>query len=422
MARHRPQHLIGASPSGGGRRGTRGAIAVALLALVGVGGAAVAQTRDDGAVEAATPSVTDASPSTTTTTTTTPTTAPPRRQATIAFGGDVLIHSPVWQAASTADGYDFSPMLAPIAPVLEGADLAICHLEVTLAGSGDGLSSYPRFRAPAALATDLAEAGFDGCSVASNHALDFGEQGVVATLDALDAAGLRHAGTARSPEEDQVPARYEADGIQIAHLSYAYGFNGFTRPAGKEWLVDQIDPALILRDAVSARAAGAEVVIVSLHWGNEYAHDVTAAQQAVADALAASPGAVDLVVGSHAHVVQPISKVGSMWVVWGMGNLLSNNSPAGCCRDEVTDGVVVTVGIGDLDAPGGPVGVTSVAVTPTWNERAGFRVLPIAATVADGTAPDLVADLRSSYARTLAQVLALGGTDLGIVADPPLPG
>ena len=208
------------------------------------------------------------------------------------------------------------------------------------------LSSYPRFRAPRELARDLAEAGYDGCSVASNHALDFGEQGVVATLDALDEADLAHAGTARSPEENTRPAWYDVDGIAVAQLSYAYGFNGFVRPAGKEWLVDQIDPALILADAQAARDAGAELVVVSMHWGNEYRHEVVEAQQTVADALAAVPGAVDLIVGHHAHVVQPISKVGEMWVVWGMGNQLSNNAPR-CCPAETTDGVVVTVTIGD---------------------------------------------------------------------------
>ena len=353
-------------------------------------------------------------PSTTTTSTeppTTTTTAPPLRSATIAFGGDILIHSGVWEAADTGEGYDFSPMLAPIAPRLTEADLAICHLEVTLARPEEPLSSYPRFRAPGVLATDLAEAGFDGCSVASNHALDFGEQGVVATLDGLDGAGLAHAGTARAPE-GRVPAIYDAGGIRVAQLSYAYGFNGFVRPAGKEWLVDQIDPALILADAHAARAAGAELVVVSLHWGNEYVHEVVAAQQDVADALAADPGAVDLVVGHHAHVVQPISKVGSMWVVWGMGNLLSSNSPR-CCTTEATDGVIVTVTIGDT-AAGGPVGVTSIAFTPTWNERAGYRVLPAEATLVAGTEPALAADLQASLDRTTGHILSLGGTELGV--------
>jgi Bacterial capsule synthesis protein PGA_cap len=375
-----------------------------LVLVVTVIGGAMVFEHDVAPVQAA------ASPTTTDPSTTTTTAAPPR-SATLAFGGDILIHSGVWKAAETGLGYDFSPMLAPIAPRLTAADLAICHLEVTLGRPEDALSSYPRFRAPGTLAVDLAEAGFDGCSVASNHALDFGEQGVVATLDRLDAAGLVHAGTAAAPEE-KGPATYDAGGIRVAQLSYAYGFNGFVRPAGREWLVDQIDPALILADAHAARAAGAELIIVSLHWGNEYVHEVVATQQLVADALAADVGAVDLVVGHHAHVVQPISKVGSMWVVWGMGNLLSNNSPR-CCTTEATDGVIVTVGIGD-SASGGPVGVTHVSFTPTWNERARYRVLPAEDTLVAGTEPALAADLRASLDRTTGHVLRLGGTELGV--------
>lgn len=351
---------------------------------------------------------------------TTTTTLPPPRTATVVFGGDVLIHQGVWSAAAVPGGFDFSPMLAPIAPVLTAADLALCHLEVTLAPAGGTLSGYPRFRAPGALAADLAEAGFDGCSVASNHALDAGAQGITSTLDLLDAAGLGHAGTARTPEEDRQPATYVAGGIAVAHLSYAYGFNGLRPPADEPWRVDAIDPARILADARDARAAGADAVIVSLHWGNEYDHDVTAHQQAVADALAAVPGAVDLVVGHHAHVVQGISKVGDLWVVWGMGNLLSNNSP-GCCRDDTTDGMLVTVALGDRPDRAG-VAVTAVRFTPTWNERRTFQVLPAAETLAAGVAdPELAADLRASYARTAQHALALTGGALPVTPTAALP-
>jgi poly-gamma-glutamate synthesis protein (capsule biosynthesis protein) len=337
------------------------------------------------------------------------------------FGGDVLIHQGVWSAAAVpSGGFDFSPMLAPIAPALTAADLALCHLEVTLAPAGGTLSGYPRFRAPGALATDLAEAGYDGCSVASNHALDAGAQGITTTLDLLDAAGLGHAGTARTPEEDRRPATYVAGGIAVAHLSYAYGFNGLQPPAEEPWRVDPIDPARILADAREARAAGAETVIVSLHWGNEYDHDVTAHQQGVADALAAVPGAVDLVVGHHAHVVQGISKVGDLWVVWGMGNLLSNNSPR-CCRDDATDGMLVTVALGDRPDRAG-VAVTGVRFTPTWNERRTFQVLPAAETLAAGVAdPALAADLRASFDRTTQHALALSGGTLPITPTAVLP-
>jgi poly-gamma-glutamate capsule biosynthesis protein CapA/YwtB (metallophosphatase superfamily) len=411
--RHRPQHLVD-----GPRRGRIALAVVAVLVLAGGATAlAIASSDDDPAVAATgSSSTTTAAPPTTASSTTT-TTLPPPRTATVAFGGDVLIHSGVWRAAATGAGYDFTPMLAPITPQLSAADLAICHLEVTLARPGDALSGYPRFRAPTELAADLAEAGYDGCSVSSNHALDFGEPGVVATLDALDQAGLAHVGTARSPEEDAAPAVYDAAGITVAQLSYAYGFNGFVRPSGKEWLADQIDPALILADADAARAAGAEVVVVSMHWGNEYRHEVVEAQQTVADALAAVPGAVDLIVGHHAHVVQPISKVGQLWVVWGMGNQLSNNATR-CCPGETADGVIVTVTIGDT---AGGVAVTDIAFTPTWNERSTFRVLPAAATVVAGAEPALEADLRASYQRTVGYILGLGASDLGVAPDEVLP-
>lgn len=396
-----------------------------MLLLVAVGLAAAASSACAGSRpgdgprdEVPLPAVTTTEPPSSTALTATTTTTAPRREATIAFAGDVLIHSAVWRAAATGGGYDFTPMLAPIAPLVSAADLAICHLEVTLGLPGDPPSTYPRFRAPRELAGNLAAAGWDGCSLASNHALDFGEQGVVATLDAFDEVGLGHAGTARTPEERARGARYEPGGIRVAHLSYAYWFNGLTVPPGRAWLADQIDPTLILADARAARAQGAELVVVSLHWGDEYRHEVSAAQQAVAEALAAVPGAVDLVVGHHAHVVQPISKVGALWVVWGMGNLLSDNSPP-CCVREATDGVVVTATVGDTDDG---VAVTGIEFTPTWNERDTFRVLPAATALAEGTAsPQLAADLRASFDRTTYIALSLGAAGAGVAPDRQRP-
>lgn len=404
MGRYQPRHLAPKRSRGQPQRLLVVGAVATLVVVVGTGlvlASAAGDQREH--VSSAGPPDVGAVTSAASTTTI----APPRRSATIAFSGDILIHSGVSAAAEVPGGHDFGPLLAPVAPQLAAADLALCHLEVTLARPEDPLSSYPRFRAPSALAANIAASGFDGCSVASNHALDFGEQGVVATLDALDAAGLGHAGTARSPIEDTQPGRYTPGGIDVAHLSYAYGFNGFTTPADKPWLVDQIDPTRILTDAAAARAAGAEFVVVSLHWGNEYAHGVVEAQQVVATALAAEPGLIDLIVGHHAHVVQPISKVGGIWVVWGMGNMLSNNVPR-CCPDEATDGVIVTVRIAEGARPGEPVSVTGIAFTPTWNERTSFRVLPIASTLLGG-APSgaLAADLRASYDRTVANIMAL---------------
>jgi poly-gamma-glutamate synthesis protein (capsule biosynthesis protein) len=344
-----------------------------------------------------------------------PTTTSPRH-ASLLFTGDTIVHTQVLAAATTTRGVDFAPMLAPVAPMISNADLAVCHLETTLGLPGQSYHDYPQFRAPPELAQAIADAGFDGCSTASNHAIDFGLRGVSATSAMMEANHLQHTGTAANPEASGAPARYSANGISVAQLSYTYGSNGAI-PAKVAWMLNVIDPARILADAVLARSRGAEIVVVSLHWGSEYVHEITAAQRKVAAALAAQPGVIDLVVGSHAHVVEPISQIGSMWVAWGMGNFLTDNSHASSPNDEA-DGVMVRVTVGDRS--GGGVGVTQISVTPTWNERRHFRVIPIASALGSGetfgVSPAL---LRASFERTMRFINAAATTP--IEADTPLP-
>ncbi|WP_255347162.1 CapA family protein [Cellulomonas sp. KRMCY2] len=148
-----------------------------------------------------------AEPTRSPTPTPTPTpTRPPDAVFTLVAAGDVLLHEPVIGSARTADGYDFAPLLAPIQPWVAGADLALCHLEVPIAPPGTPTSGYPMFGAPVEITASLAANGWDGCSTASNHSVDRGLAGVVTTLDALDAAGLGHVGTARTAEEAAAPA------------------------------------------------------------------------------------------------------------------------------------------------------------------------------------------------------------------------
>jgi hypothetical protein len=194
------------------------------------------------------------------------------RSFTIVAGGDVLLHSQLQREGrrlAGGTGYDFGPLFAPIAPVVGAADLALCHLETPLSADDGALSSYPVFNVPNELADAIGGAGFDGCSTASNHALDRGAPGIDATLFHLDRVGLGHAGTARTPEEAASVRSYRAGGATVAHLSYTYGFNGFRLPAGEPWRANAIDADRILADAAVARAAGADLVVVSLHWGVE---------------------------------------------------------------------------------------------------------------------------------------------------------
>ncbi len=325
----------------------------------------------------------------------------PTRPVTVAFAGDVLPHRRVNDRAAShaAGGFDFAPLLDPVRPVLERADLALCHLEVPIAPTGEAITAYPSFGAPAALVDGIAAAGWDGCSVASNHSLDRGVRGVATTLGQLDRVGLGHAGTARSRAEGGSITRYRVDGVRVAHLSYTYGLNGHGVPDDAPWTVNTIDPARIRQDAARA-ADAAEVVVVSLHWGTEGVHEPSPAQRALLDALLPSDD-IDLVVGHHAHVVQPIERVAGTWVLFGLGNHLSNQ-----VADDERDGLLALVTF----APGDDGwDVTGIEAVPTWVDLDTHRVVPATGVGAD-THPDLRDQLAASHARTRS-VLAPDGRD-----------
>lgn len=355
--------------------------------------------------------------STSTSTSTTTTTRPlgPTR-ITLAFAGDLLPHGPV-NARAAANGrargvaFDYAPMLAPMAPIVGGADVAICHLEVPVHPPGEAVSTYPSFGAPPELVDGAKAAGFDGCSNASNHSLDRGRAGIAATLDRFDQVGLRHAGTARSVEEGAATTVYDVDGVRVAHLSYAYGFNGYRIPADAPWAVNQIDPSRIRGDAARARAEGADLVVVSLHWGTEYVHEPSAYQRQVASEILPSPD-IDLVVGHHAHVVQPVGQVGGTFVIWGLGNQLANQ------RQVPRSDGLTAVATAER-AEDGRWSVRGVEAVPTWIEPGSFRVLPVVATLADPTTSGaLAAELSASYDRTAA-VLAREATPGLTLAPKP---
>jgi len=308
------------------------------------------------------------------------------REVTLIASGDVLPHGPVLRQAGAygsqaGQPYDFRPMFADLRPVVATADLAICHLEVPLSRDGRGVASWPSFNAPPQLATALRWAGYDACSTASNHALDRGPAGVAATLAVLDQAGLRHAGTARNAAE-AAGAVVDVRGLRVGLLSYAYGLNGGSVPADQPWLVNLIDPDRIIEDARAARRAGARFVVVLLHWGQERQAAPTTSQRELARRLLAAPE-VDLILGHHVHAVQPIEQVGGKWVAYGMGNSLSNQTPA-CCAAGSQDGVMVQVTVG-LDK--GVARVRAVRHVPTWVEHPSYRVRPVLSALADRSLP-----------------------------------
>ncbi|MFF7454587.1 CapA family protein [Kitasatospora sp. NPDC008115] len=258
------------------------------------------------------------------------------RAFTLVATGDVLPHTEIIrQAAEDAggDGYDFGRMFAGVAPLISGADLAICHMETVYGPDGGPFTGYPAFKSPPQVARALKDAGYTSCDTASNHTLDDGAAGIRRTLDAMDAVGLAHTGSARDEAEAGRPALLRAGGATVAHLAYTYGTNGIPLPADRPWAVNLIDRDRILADARAARAAGADVVAVSLHWGTEWQDTPNDQQVTLARELTAGPDTgqagggpdIDLILGTHAHIPQAYEKINGTWTVYGLGDQLAGH-------------------------------------------------------------------------------------------------
>ncbi|MCG2801060.1 MAG: CapA family protein [Cellulomonas sp.] len=355
-------------------------------------------------------------------------TADPDAAFTVVAAGDVLPHLNVLSSARTGDGYDFSPLLSGLDSWVSGADLALCHFEVPVAPDGTKPSGYPLFGTVDALVADLAEQGWDGCSTASNHSVDRGEAGVEATIASFEAHGLGHAGTAVAQDLD-TPQLYTLSRagrtFTVAHLSVAYGTNGM--PVPHPWSVDLMDADRVIAQATAARAAGADLVLVSVHAGTEYRTAPTDEQVAFDQRLADS-GQVDLVIGHHAHVPQPIVHLNGgprgagMWVAYGLGNAISNQDEA-CCAVETSSGELLVVQVTATgafpahDVAAGPATVTGVSYAPiTVDRRAGHRV-HLLTDIAGGTATLPPAQV----AARLARVEEAAGTAAPVATVPPTP-
>ena len=311
----------------------------------------------------------------------TPDPEPAPRTVSLVMGGDLLWHNTVWQSAQAdarrtgggIDGFDFDPMFAALKPLVESADLALCHEEVPFARPGHALQSYPTFAAPRQIAPWIARMGFDGCTTASNHAVDQGWEGLKYTADLLDSHGVAHIGTFRSARERRRPVILRTeDGVRVGVVAGTYGLNGFPVPAGRPWSVSLWDAPNLLGQARAARAAGADIVVVHLHGGTEYDHLPNADQVALVTRLTASP-AVDLVLGDHAHVVQPITKVNGKWVVYGMGNMIAQQETN---RANTYEGI--TVRFLFTEQKNGRFLVSRAAYVPTtWNVFGAGRPIRI---------------------------------------------
>lgn len=315
---------------------------------------------------------------------------PPPVQVTIAAVGDIMMHTPQVTAAydPASDTYDFSAAFARVQPYLAAADLTLGNLETPLAGPEKGYPGYPRFNAPDELAWDLKEAGFDVIITANNHALDQGPAGVVRTLETLRAAGLHPVGTASRAAEMEEIILENVRGLPVAILAYTYGTNGLPLPQDQPFLVNLLDKERIIRDIAAARAAGAAVVLVYLHFGREYIQEP---DQEVRELVAqlAEAGA-DIVLGSHPHVLQGgerLGEAGEKLVIYSLGNFIS--AQKGPSRQT---GVIWKICL-EQDPSSGKVSVLHPTYLPTYtwryreSSRLQFAVIPLADMLEAGPGP-----------------------------------
>ena len=251
-------------------------------------------------------------------------TIPAPREVSIVWAGDAMQHRAQLARALRPDGtYDYSGCFSGVADYVARADYAVVNLETTL--GVDDFTGYPRFCSPRAYADELKRAGFDLFLTANNHCLDRRDAGAVATLDWLDSLGVTHIGTYRNrAERDSVlPCVVDIGGIKVGFLNYTYGTNGLR--VERDVVADYINRDKIGHDIEATRSAGAEIMAVAMHWGDEYHLLPNDVQRALADFLVEQ--GVGLVIGGHPHVVQPMEMrhgdKGDALVVYSLGNFIS---------------------------------------------------------------------------------------------------
>jgi len=308
---------------------------------------------------------------------------------TIAAIGDIMVHGAQLKSARDDENYayDFEPVFSQVKDLLSAADLTIGNLETTLPGREELYSGYPQFGAPDALAEAIKGAGVDILNTANNHACDKGERGLVRTIKVLDAYGLLHIGTYRDKTayETQRILLVERNHIRLAVLSYTYGVNDMSIPEGT--YIGLIDQQQMTDDVKLARAQNPDFIICLLHWGTEYQRYPDDAQKTMIATLFSE--GVDIVLGSHPHVLQPFElhsvtdKYGDTrprLVIYSLGNFVSNQ------RDRYRDGgIILNFTLQKQYSPdkGTTLNITEVHYTPTWvyvhrtADKNQFYVLPI---------------------------------------------
>ena len=302
---------------------------------------------------------------------------PPLRSCRIRAVGDLMVHKKQLEIAKQADGsYDFHPQYALIADSLADADYTIANLETTIGRyENRPYSGYPMFNTPESLLDAVKDAGVDFLTLANNHMLDRYFEGMVKTADNVEAWGFDFGGANRTPQEKEKPNIVEVNGIRLGFLCYTQMTNGmedWSNAAVKEYGVNYLRKADLPGEVAALRQAGADVVIAIPHWGEEYfrrpqSYIVTWAKKMVA-------AGVDVVLGSHPHMVQPVEFVEAEGhrglVAYSLGNFIDN-----MLKRYTDSGIILEFTV--QETQDGGFAITNVGIVPVycWKQDANIQTV-----------------------------------------------
>lgn len=310
-------------------------------------------------------------------------TTPRIQTITLTAAGDCLMHGPQIRSGLQSDGsYCFNHFFIDVKDLINEGDYSSIDFEATLAGPETGYTGYPMFNSPDAVATTFKEAGFDLVVTANNHSLDRGYKGAIRTLDVLEGAGLDTVGTYRNEEEARSFLIKDIKGVKVGYLAYSYGTNGLPVPSEHPEFFNFLDRDKILTDIEILRPQ-VDVLILVLHWGQEYQPKPTQEQISMAHEFL-NAGA-DIILGNHPHVVQTmeIVKVGNKdkFVIYSMGNFISSQHGR-----ERNSGIVLKMKF-SKNINSGETILDEVSYTPTYSHpyydqgKLKYRVIPVEASI-----------------------------------------
>ncbi len=248
---------------------------------------------------------------------------PKEKKLSLIAVGDVLIHESVYKDAYKNNTYDFSHMFIEIDPILDNYDLKFCNQESTIGGSYLGISGYPSFNSPDEIGDEIVRLGFNLISLANNHAIDRGEDAVLYSNSYWKTKDVITAGSYSNIEEINSINIYEQNGIKYAFLAYTTSLNGYLT---KDYLVNMYSDEKVKND-INKIKDNVDLIIVSMHWGEEYINYPNGEQERIANYL--SSLGVNLVIGHHPHVVQPVKYINDTLVIYSLGNFISNQLSIG---------------------------------------------------------------------------------------------